>query len=60
MDRELQSVAFAEKTGLDKRMVPKIAGTGLENIVWVVGWSNRCEASACCTVLRLVMMWLEK
>lgn len=40
MDRELQSVAFAEKTGVAKRSVLKIVVSGLGNIVGVVDGRN--------------------
>ena len=37
MDRELQAVAFAEKTGVAKRSVLKITASGPGNMVGV-GW----------------------
>ena len=48
MDRELQSVAFAAKTGADKRIVPNMAETGLENMMWAVDsrMGVRCQRVA--------------
>ena len=57
MDRDLWSVEFTEKVGFDKRVVPKIAGTGVENMMWVVGWWHRCDLLH---VLKLATVWLEK
>ena len=57
MDRELQSVAFAEKTGVTMRSILKMAVSGPGNMVEVANCQKGREVVACC-VSKLVEMWL--
>ena len=54
MDRELQSVAFAEKTGVTKRSVLKMAVSVPGSMV---GIAIGRKVVVCC-VSKLVAMWL--
>jgi hypothetical protein len=59
MDRELQSVAFAEKTGAAKSSVLRMAVSGDDNMVGVVNSRNGVGVAMLC-VLNLVAMWLAR
>lgn len=58
MDRELQSVEFAEKTGVTKRSVRKMTASGPGNMVGVANGRNG-EVVVCC-VSKRVAMWLAR
>jgi hypothetical protein len=58
MDRELQSVAFAEKTGVTERSVVKMAVSEPGNMVG--GENGRNGVRYWCWVSKLVAMWLAR